>query len=108
MFKRGCGAFDIFLPRACQGGDAGSANLLSYGLNRRKVSIRGDRKSSFKNVHTQLLESMGHRKLFRLRHAAAGGLFTVTKSGIEKQDAVLDQVRGHSWGTSLKISVANY
>ena len=80
-------ALNILRNGAGQAADNGTADLCCNGLHGGEISIRSDGKSGFDHVDTEAIQLAGQLLLLLHIHAAARGLFAVTKRCVEYSDA---------------------
>ena len=97
-----CGGFDVFALTAGQGSDAGAFDLAGDGMHSLEITFGGDSEASLKDIDPERRKLVGHAELFFVMHGAAGRLFSVAKSGIEKGDLIRG---GHRAGFSLDLDV---
>ena len=77
------GGVDVALGAAGQAGHGAVGHSGGNGLHALVVHGRGNGKSRFDDVHTQLLQLAGHFDLFRQVHAAARGLLAVSEGRVK-------------------------
>src|SRR4051794_27016700 len=82
-------AGDVLFRRAAEGGDLDVLTLGRNGFDGGEVAFRGDRKSGFDDVDSEVLELVSHPDLLRQVHRAAGRLLTIAQSGVEDADGGL-------------------
>ncbi len=84
-----CRAFDVALGGTCQRTDGRSFDLLGDFMDGLEVAVRCDGKACFDDINLQFRQCVRHAQLFIKRHRCTRGLFPITQSGVENDDAIV-------------------